>query len=246
MTREEAIKRIKSRYDKWALDDKDLEAIQCTFPELHESEDERIRKFLIDILSSGVWRTEWPFSPVDCVAYLEKQKEQNPNIELIQRSWYMEGYHDREFGMEPKWTVKAEKGGPRFYENPNYGKPLKQKEQEPIPDSVKFDEGFKTGREVGFREGVESVKPTEWSEEDEKIRRNLMSLLATMRGDRITEETYQKYYPWLKSLCPQPQWKPSEERLSALLAIFNDPNNIGSQTCQLALSDLYEQLKKLM
>ena len=41
-------------------------------------------------------------------------------------------------------------------------------------------------------------------------------------------------------------WKPSEGHLSALLAIFNDPNNIGSQTCQLALADLYEQLKKLM
>ena len=40
-------------------------------------------------------------------------------------------------------------------------------------------------------------------------------------------------------------WKPSEEHLSALLAVFNDPNNIGSQTCQLALTDLYEQLKKL-
>lgn len=40
-------------------------------------------------------------------------------------------------------------------------------------------------------------------------------------------------------------FKPSEEHLSALLAVFNDPNNIGSQTCQLALTDLYEQLKKL-
>ena len=45
--------------------------------------------------------------------------------------------------------------------------------------------------------------------------------------------------------APQEHWKPSEEHLSALLAVFNDPNNIGSQTCQLALTDLYEQLKKL-
>ncbi len=33
--------------------------------------------------------------------------------------------------------------------------------------------------------------------------------------------------------------------IMALLAVFNDPDNIGSQTCQLALTDLYEQLKKL-
>ena len=63
-----------------------------------------------------------------------------------------------------------------------------------------------------------SEKPNNllWSEEDEKIRRNLMSLLVNMRGDRITEETYQKYYPWLKSLRSRPKslrpsWKPSEE-----------------------------------
>lgn len=57
--------------------DKDANAFLDTiFPELRENEDERIRKFLIDILSSGTWRKEWPFSPVDCVAYLEKQKEQ--------------------------------------------------------------------------------------------------------------------------------------------------------------------------
>ena len=43
----------------------------------------------------------------------------------------------------------------------------------------------------------------------------------------------------------KPRWKPSEEHLSALLAVFNDPNNIGSETCQLALTDLYEQLKSL-
>ena len=49
----------------------------------------------------------------------------------------------------------------------------------------------------------------------------------------------------IKRFGLRPSWKPSEEHLSALLAIFNDPDNIGSQTCQLALSDLYEQLKKL-
>ena len=46
-------------------------------------------------------------------------------------------------------------------------------------------------------------------------------------------------------ILDEPSWKPSEEHLSALLAVFNDPDNIGSQSCQLALTDLYEQLKKL-
>ena len=82
MTKEEAIERIKSRYDKWALDDKDLEAIQCTFPELAESEDEKIRKEIIAFLThyhtgqgnSVAYNNAW-------IAYLEKQKEQKPEQE---------------------------------------------------------------------------------------------------------------------------------------------------------------------
>ena len=92
-------------------------------------------------------------------------------------------------------------------------------------------------------ECLSQMKPADWSEEDEKIRRNLMSLLANMRGDRITEETYQKYYPWLKSL--RPSWKPSENQMSMLLAVVNDPNNAGSESCHLSLKSLYNDLKKL-
>lgn len=419
MTREEAIERIKSRYDKWALDDKDLEAIQCTFPELTESEDERTKRELIDTIkrlsherlhiSEGL-RDKY-------LAWIEKQKKLN--IELIQRSWYMEGYHDREFGMEPKWTIKAEKGGPRYYENPNYGKPLEQKEQKPAeniaqltvqgkgvykicphckermvrddskvyismppqygyncpkcgaiefdtvmydnpemeeqkpaewseedkknlelvtdciyefyPDPVmkyKLKDWLKSLRpqpkqewsEDIIRKAVEEVGLTqhqidwlkfnvfpprqewdevklefrgedikvkcpffrddkgrgystteqdedvawyalrawcekkgvslydlypreEWSEEDEKIRRNLMSLLATMRGDRITEETYQKYYPWLKSLRPQRGWKPSEEQKEALYTAIV---KACSYEYGYHLGTLYQDLEKLM
>ncbi len=117
MTREEAIERIKSRYDKWALDDKDLEAIQCTFPELTESEDERIRKFLIDLLSSGVWKPEWPFSPVDCVDYLEKQKEPTDKGEVSdgyhtfnELYYYRMLYNAAFFNLLPKeWVHKSKK-----------------------------------------------------------------------------------------------------------------------------------------
>ena len=70
----------------------------------------------------------------------EKQKEQKPNIELIQRSWYMEGYHDREFGKEPKWIIKTGEGGPKHELNPKYGQPLAGEQ-----------------------------KPAEWSEEDREM-----------------------------------------------------------------------------
>lgn len=57
---------------------------------------------------------------------LRLAKQHEPNIELIQRSWYLEGYDDRKNGMEPMWTVKAQEGGPVFEKNPKYGEPLRE------------------------------------------------------------------------------------------------------------------------
>ena len=74
-----------------------------------------------------------------------------------------------------------------------------------------------------------------------------MSLLANMRGDRITEETYQKYYPWLKSL--RPSWKPSEEQMAILeKAVKHYRFDFTGVTVkeQVALTSLLSDLKKLM
>ena len=40
-------------------------------------------------------------------------------------------------------------------------------------------------------------------------------------------------------------WKPSKEQMSMLRALVNDPNNVGAESCHLAMESLYEQLKKL-
>jgi len=80
MTREEAIERIKARFDKWALDDEDTKAIQTLILELAESEDEKIRKALLRCCD------DWEKGRYGCMnavdipsirAYLERQKEQN-------------------------------------------------------------------------------------------------------------------------------------------------------------------------
>ena len=41
-------------------------------------------------------------------------------------------------------------------------------------------------------------------------------------------------------------WNPSEEQMSMLLAVIRDPNNVGSESCHLALESLYEDLQKLI
>lgn len=88
-----------------------------------------------------------------------------------------------------------------------------------IPDSVKFEEGFKTGRELGFREGVASVTPAEWSEEEQKLIDEAVEYIK-----RYAEEAVQggnsKLYVYgvaerLESLRPQPHWKPREEQKKA-------------------------------
>lgn len=265
MTREEAIARAR-KWNLGSLDEEDTTALYELIPELRESKDERTRKEIIHYIlykADGVSEEqehEW-------VAYLEGQKDHlresakivepeklecKAMILTVDES-YAKGYRDGK--MDAQKEQKPVEWSGNFEENIRnllHDKLTWHSEDGKMSSTVFIDD--KTLKDIingiWFYVSKEALKypnkelnVAEWSEEDEKIRGNLMSLLATMRGDRITEETYQKYYPWLKSV--RPSWKPSEEHLSALLAILNDPNNIGSQTCQLALSDLYEQLKKL-
>lgn len=104
MTREEAIKRIKVRFDKLALDDKDIKAIQTLIPELCENEDERIRKKCIELIKrvipSGNTHSQESKEILDCIAYLEKQKEQNlelyydKELDSAARKFYFSGGAD--------------------------------------------------------------------------------------------------------------------------------------------------------
>lgn len=92
----------------------------------------------------------------------------------------------------------------------------------------------------------------EWSEEDENMYKaiiialSLNSATSYLRSWGITLEDADS---WLKSLssCPKSSdnWKPSEEQMSMLLAVINDPNNAGAESCYMALKSIYNNLKKL-
>lgn len=89
MTREEAINEIKS----WDfLEGKEIEAIHTLIPELKESEDERIRKGLIEALKTSKTVGELKFilpepTREECVAYLEKQKNLDKMIVVSPEVW---------------------------------------------------------------------------------------------------------------------------------------------------------------
>ena len=92
MTREEAIKVAIEMYG-WLKTDREREALETLIPELSESNDERIRKYLIEELKAAKSVGELKFiipqpTREECIAYLEKQKEQKsvePSDDELQR-----------------------------------------------------------------------------------------------------------------------------------------------------------------
>ncbi len=86
MTREEAIKIIESNCS--CSGSKLREACAMFIPELTESEDERIRKEIIEYLWDISNQTSLVKESLDCrrwIAYLEKQKNERKEIEAIDR-----------------------------------------------------------------------------------------------------------------------------------------------------------------
>ncbi len=228
----EALNLAKSYYGKGTN-----EFLDTIFPELTESEDERIRKEMVDFIQwaedRGMMRHDYHQAkrPAAWLAYLEKQKEphysplcntikdkireyiashfiadtvvktdmksivkaieegvrlgkeeQKPNIELIQRSWYMEGYIDGKFEMEPMWNLETGEGGPRYEKNEKYGQPLEQKSiedavKEVTRDKESAEKFLKTAGIVDENGNLAEIyrseqKPVEWSEDyrDEDLR----------------------------------------------------------------------------
>lgn len=197
-------------------------------PEVEESEGERIRKDIVAAVEMRGDLTQGRKSEI--YAYLEKQKEQTPNIELIQRFWYMEGYHDGKFGQEPKWIIKPGKGGPKYERNEKYRQPLEQKP-------------------------TNSEKPKEWGEEDEKRVKQLIYDTEFIKahyekkkeelGGRFNNDLIRdcdEQIAWLKSIRPRPHWKPSEEQMKELKMAVDEQFDVDGGP----LWDLYNDLKKLM
>lgn len=194
-------------------------------PELKRSEDERIRKALIenfkwfggDFLETSKWGKDDDLLVTDILAWLEKQ------------------------GQNPVWS----------------------EEDEEMLEDIRFNyESNKSGMTEGlieqynkWFEKIKSLKPQskqEWSDENKKIIDDIIEYLECFNdfdcGDEPYEEYYErfeKYIKFMESLKPQSHWKPSEEHIRYLQAVVNDVNNIGSESCSIALRDLLEQLKKL-
>jgi len=97
---------------------------------------------------------------------------------------------------------------------------------------------------IAWLEKQKEQQPAEWSEEDE---RNIATIESIINGSYEDFDTVREDYPinahslksWLKSLRPQPHWKPSEEQIEALQYALGE----GGKFDKVALQDLYNQLK---
>jgi hypothetical protein len=90
-----------------------------------------------------------------------------------------------------------------------------------------------------------SLRPkAEWSEEDDNMMNDLISLLWILQGStNLIQGTASKYTNWLKSLRPQSHWKPSDEQmewLESAVKLSTDKPHIHG-----IIISLYEQLKRI-
>ena len=185
MTREEAINEIKS----WDfLEGKEIEAIHTLIPELRESEDERIRKELIEFIK---WSVDRHFMkedfhqakrPLEWIAYLEKQKE-NIEKEYVFRPLagtditiaaeqairrVMEG--DHLVLAFNGWYVPVDKHATiKGLVDGYYTFIEKQKEEEgyeaiPIENTLEYKAGFHVGKE--FEKQQEQTSSIPWVKSD--------------------------------------------------------------------------------
>ena len=241
----ERARRILCNIPEGSASARDIETI---FPELRESEDEKIRKFLIDYFTSykiGNVATKLNGYRIDDIlAYLEKQKEQH--LELKAGKWYI--CHRAFCARADHLTVKE---GERF-----------QCEKDGIVKGFVIKEPEKYFKECSTPEPMEAEqKPAEWSEEDEdKLYRIIETLLADKEVARrenpqhydVLCKAYDELIAWLKFLRPQgskdslqTHWKPSEEQMDVLLNTEGMIRASGYPENAKVLASLYEALKKL-
>ena len=214
-----------------ALTKKQMEIV---FPELAESEDERIRKWLVDYFTR-IGEKNWIHREFTCkqiVAYLEKQKEQKP------AEWIL-----------PEEFEEA------VYKVANFISPFDSQE-ELRKVSHRFAEQLLSLAKK------ELDKPAEWSEEDELMIKCCLRAIEhykytgkpnVFRPSQFDIDGYltspEKVQTWLESLRNRPKpsdtWKPSDEQMKALLGAEGISRASGYPDNAKVLASLYEELKRL-
>lgn len=89
---------------------------------------------------------------------------------------------------------------------------------------------------------VNNVQKPTWSEEDEKM----MQFILKYVNASASNLDFQNVKMWLKSLKPQPHWKPTDEQMRSLyFAVITYSKKDDYKLTYDSLNSLYDDLKKL-
>ena len=204
---------------------------------IEESEDEKIKQELIEYHKAQAFLDgKTNNKHVKFVAWLEKQGEHDS----IEEPNFFDDFRKTDSEVEPKFKV---------------GDIIRHKEQgctckittiNTATAEYEVSECSGTHLPFDFQDawGLVEQKPAEWSEEDERIKNNLLSELTNLSVRKLIEkETEKKYASWLKILKDRYTWKPSKRQIQSIRNCALN-KNIDAGT-RLILDTLYQDLLKL-
>ena len=208
----------------------DIEQLCNVFPELAESEDERIKQELISFFTERAKYTEDStfngLSSKEIITWLEKQSKQKYTQRDIDDA-YLKGIADvkREVEKIDEQTEKMKKEIAEFIFNSK--EDIKQRYE--WIKCLGFDVKFSN-------EEKQDEQKLAWSEEDDRML------------DKCIKAACSNYYPgissvrdWLKSLKERYTWKPSDEQMADLWNMVCECRPADQQLLQ----DIYYGLKTL-
>ena len=221
-----------------------MDIVQYIFPQLAESEDERIRKALVwhlkadvDFVSNGVTKAE-------CLAYLEKQKSQKPWEWSEEETKVLDSIiDDYEKAAKSFCGYDGKIGLLRAIRNGEYD--LSKQEwndgKNILEDIIVFVSGYADKRVVtkwvSFLKSLRPQPRQAWSEEDERMRKGLINFLrSSFIKENITDEMVA---PWIAYLEKQKsaEWSEVEllfrgEKVTVKRPFYRDDKGRGYSTTE--------------
>lgn len=239
------------------------------FPELKESEDEKIKKSLIRLVKAFYdcnFPTPEGFERKDILAWIEKQSEQKS-------AWSEESsaFKDKLLELFQKFRYIKE-SAPTNGDIIDYVDAHIQELIDTMQKPTEWDgeeekmlnemyEFFDTHKIPSLKHNMDDyakfikslkdkVQPKqEWSEKDERIRQDIENLIhfALEDGSAVSptaNTTKEGAISWIQSLRPQSTWKPSKEQMKELNIAKNSFFELSYRT-KGVLKSLYQDLEKL-
>lgn len=170
--------------------------VNDSVPELKESENEKVRKAIIELVkqSSEVLDKQ---NQNDMIAWLEKQEGceyiKKDWLEHIKQSWYKEGFIDGKYngGTSKEWTINDAATLKELIDFLENGTAKLQH------DLTRYANWLKNQFIPIEKQGEQ--KPA-WSEEDETILTNIIIMLETGVNNYFIKDNMPKVIIWLKSI----------------------------------------------